>query len=120
MQHRTGPAKDIGRVGEPAARVDPALLGDPAAVKALAEGRLGDPFALLGPRPCAHGTVVRAYLPPAQGVEAIDRSGARLATLQPLQTQGLFAAVIPPATAYRLRIHWPGGQVQETEDPYSF
>jgi len=96
------------------------LLSDPDAVKALAGGHLGDPFALLGPHPSAHGTVVRAYLPPAEAVAAIDGNGAVLATLQPLQTPGLFAGIIPSGLAYRLRIQWPGGRVQETEDPYSF
>jgi 1,4-alpha-glucan branching enzyme len=100
--------------------VDPELAGDPSAVSALAEGRIGDPFALLGPHPCARGSVVRAYLPPAQGVEVLDRSGAPLAALQPLPTPGLFAGVIPAGNPYRLRIHWPGGLLQETEDPYSF
>jgi 1,4-alpha-glucan branching enzyme len=120
VQQVTGPATDIERLVESTSGVDPALLGDPEAVKAVAEGRLGDPFALLGPQPCAHGTVVRAYLPPAQRVEAIDRSGAVLAKLQPLAIPGLFAGLIPAASPYSLRIHWPGGQVQETEDPYSF
>ena len=120
MQKKTGPVTDLEQLIESTPSVDPELLSDPAAVKALVEGRIGDPFALLGPHPCAHGTVVRAYLPPAEGVAAIDRSGTVLATLQPLQTPGLFAGKIPSATAYRLRIHWPGGLVQETEDPYSF
>jgi 1,4-alpha-glucan branching enzyme len=100
--------------------VDPQLQGDPAAVTALAEGRIGDAFALLGPHPCAQGRVLRVYLPPAQAVEATDRSGAPLATLQPLPTPGLFAGIIPADVPYRLRIHWPGGVLQETEDPYSF
>ena len=120
MQDGSGPAKDRERLRESAQQVDPELQGDPAAVSALVEGRIGDPFALLGPHPGAHGSVVRAYLPPAQGVEAVDRSGALLAALQPLPTPGLFAGVIPAGSSYRLRIRWPGGLVQETEDPYSF
>ena len=120
MQHGTGPVTDLERLSESASPADPVLLGDAGAVKALTEGRIGDPFALLGPHPSAEGTVVRAYLPPAEAVAAIDRSGAVLATLQPLPIPGLFAGIIPTGSAYRLRIQWPGGQVQETEDPYSF
>jgi 1,4-alpha-glucan branching enzyme len=100
--------------------MDEELQGDPSAVMALVEGRIGDPFALLGPHPGAHGSVLRAYLPTALAVEALDRSGAPLATLSPLQPPGLFAGVIPTNVPYRLRIQWPGGVVQETEDPYSF
>ncbi len=120
MQHGSGPVTDLEPLSEPVSPTDAVLLSDPDAVKALAGGRLGDPFALLGPHPCARGTVVRAYLPPAEAVAAIDRSGAVLAMLQPLQTPGLFAGIIPAGAAYRLRIQWPGGRVQETEDPYSF
>jgi 1,4-alpha-glucan branching enzyme len=120
VQDATRPVAEIELLIESAAGIDAELLSDPAAVRALAEGRIGDPFALLGPHPAAHGTVVRAYLPPALGVEVIDRRGAPLAALQPLQTPGLFAGVIAHPTPYSLRIHWPGGLVQETEDPYSF
>ena len=120
VQDATRPAAEIELLIESAAGTDAELLSDPATVRALAEGRIGDPFALLGPHPAAHGTVVRAYLPPALGVEVIDRRGAPLAALQPLQTPGLFAGVIAHSTPYSLRIHWPGGLVQETEDPYSF
>jgi 1,4-alpha-glucan branching enzyme len=119
VQDETGSVTDLERlIGS--APPDPVLLSDPEAVEALIEGRLGDPFALLGPHPCARGTVVRAFLPPAESVAAIDAGGVVLARLRPLQAPGLFAGVIPAATAYRLRIHWPGGLVQETEDPYSF
>jgi 1,4-alpha-glucan branching enzyme len=120
VQDGSGPARDSERRRATAPQVDPELAGDPSAVSALAEGRIGDPFALLGPHPCARGSVVRVYLPPAQGVEVLDRSGALLAALQPLPTPGLFAGVIPAGNPYRLRIHWPGGLLQETEDPYSF
>jgi 1,4-alpha-glucan branching enzyme len=119
VQDVTGSLTDLERLTG-SASPDHTLLGDPEAVKALIEGRLGDPFALLGPHPAMHGTVLRVFAPPAESVAAIDGRGALLARLQPLQTPGLFAGVIPEGTAYRLRIHWPGGLVQETEDPYSF
>ncbi|MDM4772222.1 1,4-alpha-glucan branching protein GlgB [Solimonas sp. SE-A11] len=87
--------------------------------QALAEGRLGDPFAALGPHEDGNNVVLRCFLPGAEEVAAVDESGV-LAVLKPLQVPGLFAGRIPPAHRYRLRIHWPGGGVQETEDPYAF
>jgi len=95
-------------------------LLSPAAAQALADGRVGDPFALLGPHPSEAGRILRVYLPAAESVAAIDPGGALLAELQPLQIPGLFAARLADAGAYRLRIRWPAGVVQETEDPYSF
>jgi 1,4-alpha-glucan branching enzyme len=100
--------------------VDAELGGDPALIAALVAGHLGDPFALLGPHPGALDTIVRAYLPPAKEVVALDRSGQPLATLTPAATPGLFAGRIPNGTAYQLRIRWPNGDVQVTPDPYSF
>jgi 1,4-alpha-glucan branching enzyme len=98
-----------------------ATLGlDPGAATALSLGQVGDPFALLGPHPVDGAIIVRAYVPPAQAVEAIGLSGQRLAMLEPLQVPGLYAGTIPTDTAYRFRIHWPDGNLQETEDPYSF
>ncbi len=104
--------------------VDRALLLPRAAVQALAGGGAGDPFAWLGPHRLGHDLIVRAYLPPAQDVEAIDAHGQLLCRLTPLQTPGLFAGRILSDGAsdmkYLLRIHWPGGVVQETEDTYAF
>ncbi len=105
---------------DPAVPLDPQLALDPAAAQALAGGAVGDPFALLGPHPVPGGYVVRVYLPPAEAVEVLDRQGAKLAQLQPMQVPGLFAGRIGARSEYRLRIHWPGGTVQEVEDPYSF
>jgi 1,4-alpha-glucan branching enzyme len=104
---RTSPQEDVG------------LKLDTAAARALAEGSVGDPFALLGPHADGATTILRAFLPEARGADAITDSGELLAPLHPVQVPGLFVARIPPATAYRLRIHWPGG-VEETEDPYAF
>jgi 1,4-alpha-glucan branching enzyme len=107
---------------------DPALLIDSYAAQALAAGLAFDPFALLGPHPVGtdgpegggRDTVLRAFVPPAESVEAIDSGGAVLARLSAVQTKGLYCGRIPTGTPYRLRIHWPGGVMQETEDPYSF
>jgi 1,4-alpha-glucan branching enzyme len=99
---------------------DPLLPGDPELVSALIEGQLGDPFALLGPHQCGSGTIVRTYVPTAVEVTAIDRGGIVLATLQPLTAPGLFVGIIPNDTRYLLRVRWPNGVLQDTEDPYSF
>ncbi|HET6182522.1 MAG TPA: 1,4-alpha-glucan branching protein GlgB [Acetobacteraceae bacterium] len=93
---------------------------DPATRDALANGRLGDPFAVLGSHDTPEGRVIRAFLPGAERVEVIAREhGHHLAELAPAEPAGLFAARIASAAPYLLRIHWPGA-VQETEDPYSF
>src|SRR5271167_1286291 len=99
---------------------DPALLIDPHEAHALATGMASDPFALLGPHAAGRDTVVRTFVPPAEAVEAIDAGGTVLARLSAVQTPGLFCGRIPTGAAYRLRIHWPGGLTQETEDPYGF
>src|ERR1022692_3351934 len=96
---------------------DPALLIDSVAAHALAAGLAPDPFALLGPHAAGRDTVVRVFVPPAEAVEAIDARGAVLAQLSAVQTPGLFCGRIPTGAAYRLRIYWPGGLTQETEDP---
>jgi 1,4-alpha-glucan branching enzyme len=99
---------------------DSGLKLDPAAAQALAEGTVGDPFALLGPHADGASVVVRAFLPDAQRVDAVAREGgAKLATLTSMQVPGLFAGRIAAGIPYLLRIQWPGAE-QETEDPYSF
>jgi 1,4-alpha-glucan branching enzyme len=101
-------------------RLQAALRIDPEVAQALSQGQVGDPFALLGPHPSDGGVTVRAYVPPAEAVEAVGPAGEQLAVLEPLQIPGLYAGRIPAHTAYRLRIRWPGGIVQETEDPYAY
>jgi 1,4-alpha-glucan branching enzyme len=86
---------------------------------ALLEGRLTDPFAVLGPHRTQEGLVVRAFLPGAQGVEVVARADGRpLGTLQDAG-HGLHAGVLAEDVPYRLRVTWPGG-VHESEDPYAF
>ena len=94
----------------------PSML-DQGAIAALAEGRHGDPFAVLGPHDTAEGRVVRAVLPGAHDVTLIDSAGATLAPMR--SANGMFEGTLPAPQPYRLRIDWGGG-VQETEDPYSF
>ncbi len=95
------------------------MLGTAAA--ALLEGRLDDPFALLGPHESAGGTTVRTFQPGAQLVELVTRKkGAPRGTLEEV-APGLFAGKLKKKNdEYALRITWPGGTQQVTEDPYSF
>ena len=87
---------------------------------ALAEGRHGDPFAVLGVHEQDGAAVLRVFVPGARGVEAVSRADRRpLAQLQPGRVDGLFEGKLADQVPYLLRIDWPG-DVQETEDPYSF
>jgi 1,4-alpha-glucan branching enzyme len=86
----------------------------------IAAGSLRDPFTVLGPHEMAPGRVIRAFLPGAQGVEAVSRGdGRNIGVLLPAQPAGMFVGRVESREDYRLRITWPGA-VQETEDPYAF
>jgi 1,4-alpha-glucan branching enzyme len=92
----------------------------PTVTTALADGRLRDPFGMLGPHDGPRGRLIRAFLPGASAVEVIARAGMRpIGALMPMPPAGLFAGDVTGAEPYLLRISWPGG-LQETEDPYSF
>ncbi|MCP1171441.1 1,4-alpha-glucan branching protein GlgB [Ralstonia chuxiongensis] len=109
---------------------------DQMRVDALTHGRLGDPFAVLGPHrvDTDDGTrwVVRAFYPGARRVQAIDARGQIITEMTPVGRTGLFHGplradaqdVYGHPDLYRLRIIWPAGTgheaVQETEDPYAF
>ncbi|MBN9086526.1 MAG: 1,4-alpha-glucan branching protein GlgB [Reyranella sp.] len=94
-------------------------LASPEA-EALAHGRHGDPFKLLGPRDSSSGRAIRAFLPGAQGVEVLRRSDRKgIGRLEGTAPDGFFEGRVTDRAPYLLRIKWPGA-VQETEDPYSF
>lgn len=89
-------------------------------LQALAEGRHGDPFSMLGRHQYGDLTVVRTLLPGALSVSVIEsETGRVMAELEPIHDVGIFAGLVDSPTSYRLRIEWPDA-VQETEDPYSF
>jgi 1,4-alpha-glucan branching enzyme len=89
-------------------------------LQALIEGRLTDPFAVLGPHPSRDGRIVRAFFPGALAVAAHDAGGRLLARFAPVPDyDGVFAAHVPGTGRYVLHIQWPNS-TQETEDPYSF
>ena len=81
-------------------------------VDALVGGRHDDPFALLGPHETADGLVLRAFVPHAGTVEAIDDDGATIVELSRRNDAGFFEGLVPnrPAWArYRLRAKNAGG-----------
>ena len=91
------------------------------ALRSLLEGRLNNPFSVLGPHETPLGRMVRVFFPGALSVEARDpadiHSIVRFAPVPDFD--GIFAAHVPGAGRYVLRIEWPA-TVQETEDTYSF
>ena len=96
-------------------------MTDRATLKALADGRHHDPFALLGPHTEKSRRIVRTLQPGAKAVQFIDDEGAPLADLEPEGPDGLFAGRMPPRRRkYRLRVTWGDGTTQDIEDPYRF
>jgi 1,4-alpha-glucan branching enzyme len=88
--------------------------------EALAEGRHGDPFTVLGPHDTAAGRIVRAFLPGARSVEVLRRTDRQsIGQLKAGRPDGFFEGPVSDRAPYLLRITWPDA-VQETEDPYSF
>ena len=86
---------------------------------AILEGRHSDPFQYLGPHTESGKTVVRAFLPEAQKVDAIGSHGEATA-LTRIHDDGLFAGVLPNgSTIYQLRARF-GDKVVDLDDPYRF
>ncbi|WP_029352733.1 1,4-alpha-glucan branching protein GlgB [Bosea sp. 117] len=91
-------------------------------VDALIEARHADPFALMGPHETPDGLVIRALVPHAGSVEAIDDDGQVIAHLERRRDAGFFEGLAPgrPAWArYRLRARNDGGEWL-LRDPYAF
>lgn len=86
---------------------------------AILEGRHSDPFHYLGLHSEDDHKVVRAFLPHASQVEAIDEQG-HTAALARVHDAGLFVGPISQnAESYRLRANY-GDNVVELHDPYRF
>jgi len=86
---------------------------------AILEGRHSDPFQYLGPHTEGGRTVVRAFLPEADKVDAIAPHGEAVA-LTRVHDDGLFAGFLPNgSTAYQLRARF-GETVVDLDDPYRF
>ncbi|WP_349371052.1 1,4-alpha-glucan branching protein GlgB [Salinarimonas sp.] len=98
----------------------PEIEGVEAAAMEALEGRLTDPFAFLGMHETGQGPVVRAFQPGALAVEVMSHeNGEMLGRLSEVR-HGLFAGTVSRRERYWLRISWPDGVTQDTEDPYSF
>jgi len=103
--------------------IDPALSVSPDAAAALAEGRMRDPFAVLGPHRAGDVPVLRAWLPGARAVEAVSRGDGRVVATLSETAPGLFVGRLAREEPYVLRIRWPGPHgdvVDERADPYAF
>ena len=102
----------------------PALMS-PGEIAALARGDHPDPFARLGLHEDPDGRLrVRAMLPTARRVGVVDAARGRvLRWLEQIHPDGLFSGTIPIRRrrfAYRLRVDWSSGQVDEIDDAYRF
>jgi 1,4-alpha-glucan branching enzyme len=86
---------------------------------AIIEGRHSDPFRYLGPHREGDITLVRVFLPDADGAALVDELG-RERELERIHEQGLFEGRMRNgARRYRVRAHYGAHQV-EIEDPYRF
>src|SRR5665213_1465486 len=84
---------------------------------AIVEGRHADPFHYLGLHSEGDRTVVRAFLPEASKVDAIDEHG-ETAALARIHDAGLFAGSLPNGSRrYQLRARF-GETVVDLDDPY--
>ncbi len=93
-----------------------------AAVDALVAGTHGDPFAVLGMHGGAAGISLRAFVPGAERIEAVDAaSGGVVAEMVRTHDAGFFTADLGARERfpYRLRVR-AGGTTFETDDPYRF
>ncbi|MGA9340824.1 MAG: 1,4-alpha-glucan branching protein GlgB [Rhodanobacteraceae bacterium] len=96
------------------------MSGNAHAIDALFEGRISDPFALLGPHQVSGQGVLRVFMPGALAVHAVAMdSDTSPVALRELRKGGYFVGTRPGDGAYRLRIAWPDGD-QETADAYAF
>ena len=91
--------------------------------EAIARGDHDNPFAYLGPHEIGGGgTVIRVFVPDANGVCLLDReSGRELGALERIGDRGLFQIILrePPPFPYHLRVEWERGPV-DLIDPYQF
>ena len=91
----------------------------PAEAYAILEGRHSDPFHYLGPHVENDKPVVRAFLPNASQVEAVQENG-ETTPLEKVHNAGLFVGCTPERSKhYKLRATF-GGNVVELYDPYEF
>jgi 1,4-alpha-glucan branching enzyme len=88
-------------------------------IDAIVEGRCTDPFAVLGLHETDGALVVRAFVPGAETVDAVTRSGDLLAHLTRLHPGGYFEGEVPKRASYRLRAANHQGK-WTVDDPYAY
>ncbi|MEA1937744.1 MAG: 1,4-alpha-glucan branching protein GlgB [Pseudomonadota bacterium] len=95
----------------------------PKPAREILNGDNADPFAYLGLHDTGNGIVLRAFLPTAHYLTVIDAtSGEAVGVGAPIHPDGLFEISIASRHelfTYRLRVAWPGGEL-EIDDPYRF
>jgi len=102
----------------------PAPTAEELEIERLVAGRSRDPHALLGAHRVGARLLVRAWVPgPAEAVTV--RFAERAVSARRLHPAGLWEADGGPAIpgsvpAYRLSVSWPGGLIEDREDPYRF
>ena len=75
------------------------------AFDAIAQGRHGDPFSVLGPHSARKNWIIRSWQPQAQTVELLDAGDQVLAKMKKVHAAGLYEARLPlPIVNYRLRL----------------
>jgi 1,4-alpha-glucan branching enzyme len=95
-------------------------LIDASAAHALAEGRHGDPFSVLGLHNRAGKWVVTAFVPGAEHLWVVTGKTAKPVAATPVHgTGGLFVAALPEKTDYRLRAQGHGAE-WDFDDPFRF
>ena len=86
---------------------------------AVIEGRHSDPFHYLGPHVEGDASLVRVFLPDAEGVAIVDEQG-RQSDLARIHDAGLFEGRLANGSRrYRVRARY-GERQLEIEDPYRF
>ncbi len=92
-----------------------------AGLEAIVRGEHGDPFSILGLHHGRYGASVRAFLPGANSVSALDPKSGDSFALDTLHRAGFFAGEVPDTFPqdYRLRATYDGTTV-EIGDPYRF
>jgi 1,4-alpha-glucan branching enzyme len=93
-------------------------LIDPGDAAAIAEGRHGDPFAVLGLHKVAFGYALRAFVPGADRVVALTGKAGKAVELAHAHG-GVWVAALPRKTDYRLKA-WGFGTEWAWEDPFRF
>jgi 1,4-alpha-glucan branching enzyme len=91
-------------------------------IELIRTARHGDPFAILGPHADPDGRGwVRAFLPDAVDVEAIDADGAVHGPLSRRHADGFFEGPLAASSpAYRFKVRWGDASTSVLEDPYRF